>query len=128
MGADTSLRRIYGVLDAAGLAELQALLPDSEEEEEQLEGLDIDGEEEVDPDAALQKMQDNLDALENRVGIFDSDVPMSPHPHALTPAPPQRRGRRRYAERRRGARLAQGRGVAPVPHRYVGVIYTFGAA
>ncbi len=60
---------MYGLLDGAGLAELQTLLP--EQEEEELEGLDIDdGEEEVDPEAALEKMQANLDALEDKVSCF----------------------------------------------------------
>jgi hypothetical protein len=57
---------VYGLLDGAGLAELQALLP--EQEEEELEGLDIDdGDEEMDPEAALERMQANLDALEDKV-------------------------------------------------------------
>lgn len=60
---------MYGLLDGAGLAELQTLLP--EQEEEELEGLDIDdGEEEVDPEAALEKMKANLDALEDKVSCF----------------------------------------------------------
>lgn len=63
--ADISLKRVYGLLDGAALAELQALLPPQDEEEE-LEGLDID-DGEVDPDAALEKMQANLDSLEDKV-------------------------------------------------------------
>ncbi|BEJ12164.1 hypothetical protein CspHIS471_0206240 [Cutaneotrichosporon sp. HIS471] len=63
---DDVLERVYGLLDSAGLAGLQALLPDHEEEEEELEGLDID-DEEVDADTALEKMQTNLDALEDKL-------------------------------------------------------------
>lgn len=107
------------MLDGANLGELEGILP--EQEEEQLDGLDIPADE-VDVDAVLDKMQGNLDALEDKVG--SRQIPDSVSVFDGSCGAPSRRARMPPAARRcpggRGprigvrARSACGRSVGEV--------------
>ena len=66
------MRRVYALLASEDeFADLDALLPDAESEDE-LAGLDIDGDEDmddIDVDASIAKMEHNVRALEAKLAV-----------------------------------------------------------
>lgn len=66
---DVRLMRVYELLEGYGakLEELGQLLPQPEEEEEVLQGLEVDEGTEIDVDDALNAMEANLRALQDKV-------------------------------------------------------------